>query len=205
MNKKVIFIIILAVIALVVLTLSSFGPLANKRNSGAVNPISQKPQSQEQIPINNQPVQFNCFHNRDVKENYYAISLPQGWQIQSGQKAGSYSFTFPDGKGTVELLDVPDNTTLELYILSQQEPKLKKALPGYSKTNYKKLSVKNYEAYELSFSSLDNGQNISTIKIYIAGQDNAIVMTLNIKQEESARLLPISNSIVNSFSWGSSK
>jgi hypothetical protein len=183
------------------LTLTSFGPLANKRNSGAINPLSQKPQGQEQVPINNQPVQFNSYHNRDVKENYYAISLPQDWQIQSGQKAGSYSFTFPDGKGTVELLDVPDNTTLELYILSQQEPKLKKALPGYSKTNYKKLSVKNFEAYELSFSSLDNGQNISTIKTYIAGQDNAIVMTLNIKQEETARLLPISNSIVESFSW----
>jgi hypothetical protein len=201
MNKKVIFIIILAVIALIVLTLSSFGPLANKRNSGAINPISQKPQSQEQVPINNQTVQFNSYHNRDMKENYYSISLPQSWQIQSGLKAGSYSFIFPDGKGTVELLDVPDNTTLELYILSQQEPKLRKALPGYSRTNYKKLVVKNYEAYELSFTSLDNGQNISTIKTYIAGQDNAIVIALNIKQEESAKLSQIYMTIVNSFSW----
>jgi hypothetical protein len=201
MNKKVIFIIILAVIALIVLTSSSFGPSANKRNSGTINPISQKPQGQEQVPINNQPVQFNSYHNRDVRENYYAISLPQGWQIQSGQKAGSYSFTFPDGKGTVELLDVPDNTTLELYILSQQEPKLRKALPGYSRTNYKKIVVKNYEAYELSFGSLDNGQSISTIKTYITGQDNAVVMTLNIKQEESAELSPISMTIIDSFSW----
>jgi hypothetical protein len=183
MNKKVIIIIILAILALIVLTLSSFGPLANKRNSGAINPNSQKPQSQEQVPINNQPIQFNSYHNQDVKENYYAISLPHDWQIQSGQKAGSYSFIFPDGKGTVELLDVPDNTTLELYILSQQEPKLRKTISGYSKTNYKKLSVKKYEAYELSFTSLDNGQNISTIKTYIAGQDNAIVITMNIKQE----------------------
>jgi hypothetical protein len=201
MNKTVIFIIIFAIVALVILTLSSFGPFANKRNSGAINPISQKPQGQEQVPINNQPVQFSSYHNRDVKENYYAISLPQSWQIRSGQKAGSYSFTFPTGKGTAELMDVPDNTTLELYILSQQEPKLKKALPGYSRTNYKKLAVKNYEAYELSFSSIDNGQDISTIKTYIAGQDNAIVITLIFKPEEAARLSPIAVSIVNGFSW----
>jgi hypothetical protein len=201
MNKIVIVIIIFTIVALVILALYSFGPLANKRNSGAINPNSQKPQGQEQVPINNQPGQFNSFHNRDVRENYYSISLPQDWPVQSGQKAGSYSFAFPDGKGTAELLDVPDNTTLELYILSQQEPKLRKALPGYSRTNYKKLTVKNYEAYELSFSCLDKGQNISIIKTYIAGQDNAIVITLNINQDQSARLSPISISIVESFSW----
>jgi hypothetical protein len=98
-------------------------------------------------------------------------------------------------------MDVPDNTTLELYILSQQEPLLKKSLTNYTRTDYKKLTLKNFEVYELSFGSVDNGQDISTIKTYIAGQDNAAVITLIFKKEASAQVSPIAISIVESFSW----
>lgn len=201
MNKKVIFIIMLAIIALIVLTLFSFGPLTGKRKNVKINPVSQKPQNSEPVTINNQPVRFNTYSNKDVKENYYSVKLPQDWRVQSGQKSGSYNFTFPDGIGDVELMDVPDNTTLELFILSQQEPLLKKSLNNYVRKDYKKLKVNGNEAYELIFDNTDNRQFISTVKTYITGKDNAAVITLNVKQDKFIRLLPISSSILSNFKW----
>ena len=201
MNKKIIAIIIITIIALAVLTMFSFGPFSGKIKSAAINPLSEQPQSVEQMPVENQIVQFSSFHNKDMKENYYGINLPKDWQIKSGQNPGSYEITFPEGKGTVELMDVPDNSTLELFILSQQEPSFRKLLVNYTRKDYKKMTINNNEAYELTFDSADNGQSLRTIKTYIAGPDHAAVITLNIQPGKFTQLAPVYSSIVNSFNW----
>lgn len=201
MNKKIVVIVLLTIVALVVLVLFSFGPLSGKRKSVAINPVSQKPQGTKQVPINNQPVQFSSYINKDIKENYYAFTVPRDWQVRSGQNAGSYVLTFPDGNGTIELLDVPDNSTLELFILSQREPLLKKSLADYARRDYKKLTVNNNEAYELTFNSTDHGQPLTTTKTYIAGLDNAAVITLNVKRDKFIRLSSLFTAAANSFTW----
>ncbi len=201
MNKKVIGIIILTLIALVLLTLFSFGPLAGIGKNAGINPASLKPQTTQPMPVNNKPIQFSGFHNKDIKENYYTLNLPQDWQVQSGQTAGSYSFTFFQGNGMVELMDVPDNTTLELFVLSQKEPELKKVLTNYVRKDYKKLKINNNEAYQLVFDSVNNGQPLTTVKIYIAGKDHAGVVTLNSKPDSLSALTPLFSTIINSFKW----
>ncbi|MCX5642423.1 MAG: hypothetical protein NTY10_04240 [Candidatus Omnitrophica bacterium] len=201
MNKKIVIFILFTIVALVVLALFSFGPLAGKRKSAAINPVSQKPQGAEPIPINNQPVQFNDYINKDIKENYYAFTVPRDWQVRSGQNAGSYVLTFPEGNGTIELLDVPDNSTLELFILSQREPLLKKSLGDYVRKDYKKLTVNNNEAYELTFNSTDHGQFLTTSKTYIAGLDNAAVITLNVKRDKFVLVSPVFIAAASSFAW----
>src|SRR3977135_3135775 len=127
MNKKVIAILLLTIGALIVLYLYSFGPLSYKRTAAQVDPASLKPATAGNVTINNKNVGLSAYHNRDTKENYYTVKFPQDWQVKTGDKAGGYSFNFNGGGGTVELMDVPDNTTLELYVLSQEEPRLKKA------------------------------------------------------------------------------
>lgn len=201
MNKKVIAISILTVLALVVLTMVSFGPLSGKMKSASINPTSEKPESIVQIPVENKAIEFSSYHNKDIKENYYTVNFPKDWQIKSGQNSGNYEIAFPEGKGMVELMDVPDNSTLELFILSQQEPLLKKSFVNCVRMDYKKITVNNNEAYELTFDSADNGQSVSTIKIFISGPDHAAVITLNVRSDELNQIAQLYSTVVNSFNW----
>jgi len=114
---------------------------------------------------------------------------------------GEYSFTFSGGTAKVETMDVPDNSTLELYILSQDEPKLKSSLSGYKRVNYQKLSVNGSDAYQLTYTSTINGASYQTIRTYITGADKAGVITLTASTNQSASIAPVFNSIINSFHW----
>jgi hypothetical protein len=199
MNKKIIIIFILTIIALAVLWLYSFGPLAGTRVAKP-NPASLKSTSQQTI-VGNQNIAFNVYHNKDLTENFYTIKFPQSWQLQTGSPAGSYHFTFDKGSGSAELQDVADNTTLELFVLSQSEPNLKKTLTNYSRLDYKKISVNNNDAYQLNYQSTVNSITYKTIKTYIAGPDHATVITLSSDAQSFTSLQPIFDSILNSFQW----
>ena len=199
MNKKVIAVFILTLVALVVLWAYSFGPLSQIRVPAA-NPTSLQPIPEQTVVAQNK-ITFNVYHNKDMKENYYTIKFPQTWQLQSKNPVGSYHFTFPNGRGSAELIDVPDNSTLELFVLSQQEPRLKKSISGYHHVNYQKLSVNGNEACQLIYHSNMNNEDYETIKTYIAGPDQANVITMTVKQKDFANIQPLFLSIANSFQW----
>lgn len=201
MNKKVIFISILTIIALVILALFSFGPLSEKRKAAGINPSSLKPVSTETASKGNVSVALNLYLNRDAVENYYGVQLPQKWNVVAGNKAGSYSVSFSSGNGTVELMDVPDNSTLELFILSQQEPQLKKTISGYHRVDYKKLSVSGNEVYELTYQSTKDNETYKTLKTYITGSDQACVLTFSVKQASFNETQALLDSIIQSFRW----
>jgi len=200
MNKKVVIIFALTIIAIIVLALYSFGPLSDKRTEAKINPDSLKPISSEKTAVGNKNIVLNVYHNKDLKENYYTVKFPQNGQVQAGKKTGSYSFSYNEIKGTVELMDVPDNTTPELYILSQEEPKLKKII-GYKREEYKKLAINGNESYQLTYASKINGEDYKTIRTYIVGQDMAIVITVSGKQSIFADMQNISLLVFNSFRW----
>jgi len=201
MNKKVILIFILTIIALIVLTLFSFGPLANRRKAAKINPASLEPVKAQTADKGNASTSWNLYRNRDMRENYYGIQLPQEWNVGAGKRAGSYDVNFFGGKGTIVLIDVPDNSTLELFILSQQEPQLKITIPGYSRIDYKKLSIQGNEAYQLTYQSKTDNGNFETLKTYIAGADQAIVLTFIVNQASFNQALPLLNSVVRNFRW----
>jgi hypothetical protein len=148
------------------------------------NPLSLRPTQSEKLTIGNKDQTFSTYHNKDSKENYYSVKLLQDWQVRAGKKPESYSVNFPDGHVTVELMDVPDKTTLELYVLSQEEPRLKSSLNGYKQTDYRRMHVNNNESYQLTYTSETNGETYQTIRTYFSGQDNASVITLSAKQKE---------------------
>ncbi|MCX6843988.1 MAG: hypothetical protein NTX53_17125 [candidate division WOR-3 bacterium] len=193
MNKKVIAVAVAAVAALVVLYLYSFGPLAKQRHAARPRPESLKPAAGT--------VQGTvAYHNRDSRENYYGITVPKAWQTRAGEKPGSYSFSFGAGAGTVELMDVPDNSTLELYILSQEEPRLKAAAPGFARRNYGKQTVGGVEAFRLAYRSLIDGTEYENAREYFTGQDMAGVMTFTTPRTDSSFRAAI-DSVINGFKW----
>ncbi len=211
MNKKVVIISILTVLSLAILTMFSFGPLSNIRKQSKINPaslnpvqlssqVNKSPQSQSNSD-NNLLVGLNIYHNVDVKENYYHVSIPKSWQVKSGKNPGDYLLDFPDGNGWIGLMDVPDNTTLELFLLSQAEPKLKKTISNYQRSDYQKISINGKDGYELIYSSEVNQEKLNTIIAYITGQDQAGVISFSTPLNNFSNLQPVFDKVIKSFSW----
>jgi len=202
MNSKVFVIILLTLSALVVLYLYSFGPLANSRNVFHPNPQSLKPVApKEKIEVGEHHDVFMEYHNRDMRENYYGVSIPQTWQVKSGTTPGSYSFSSGAMTGSIALIDVPDNSTLELFVLSREEPKLKKEIHGYSRVNYRKLDINGNVSYELEYSSDIDGNQVMNSRTYITGQDQAGVITFSARKTDFESISQSANAVVMSIKW----
>ena len=199
MNNKVIFITILTIIALGGLTFYAFGPGSAGHTAPTVNPSSLKPSLITNSATSTTGT-VSAYHNRDLAENFYTIQFPQAWQLGPNQPGG-YAFTFTGGSAKVETMDVPDNSTLELFVLSQDEPKLKKSLAEYKRVNYQKMQVNGNDAYQLTYTNTRNGVTYQTVRTYIAGADKAGVITLTYDFNQSATLAPVFTSIINSFHW----
>jgi hypothetical protein len=200
MNKKVAVIFILTLAALGYLTYYSFGPSSTTHIGPQVNPESLKPAQTTAVSQNNETLKI--YHNKDIAENFYYISIPQSWQNQSStSRAGEYDFNFSDGTARVELMDVPDNSTLELFVLSQEEPQLKNLLTGYKRIDYQKINISGNDAYQLVYSSDMNGVNYESIRTYIAGPDHAAAITFSLPQTRVASMKNTFDLVTNSFSW----
>ncbi|MDD5673978.1 MAG: hypothetical protein PHC61_07445 [Chitinivibrionales bacterium] len=195
MNRNVIVILIGTVLSIVLLSLIAFGPFTRLRNQKSFNTASL---IRKTIPNNDSLADYL---NKDVKENYYKVMLPVKWAIKAGDKPGSYTMEFPHGYGSIALMDVPDNTTLELYILSQEEPRLKKAVPGYQRLNYRKAKVNGNDAYILLFEEKSGNPDSRTMAAYISGADNAVVIRLTADTTDFKSLEPSFNRVMNSFNW----
>ena len=200
MNKKVAIIFVLTLAALGYLTYYSFGPSSTTRIGPQVNPESLKPTQTTAISQDNETLRI--YHNKDFAENFYTISIPQSWQnSSSASSAGEYDFNFSDGTAKVELMDVPDNSTLELFVLSQEEPQLKTLLTGYKRIDYQKINISGNDAYQLVYLNDMNGVNHESIRTYITGLDQAAVITFSLPQTSAASLKNTFDLVTNSFSW----
>jgi hypothetical protein len=195
MNRKVIIILILTVLSIILLTLISFGPLSNLRSQASFNPESLLKRTSPNNDL------LTDYLNKDVRENYYEVMLPKEWLVKAGDKPGSYSIGFPSGYGLISLMDVPDNTTLELFILSQEEPRMKKITPGYQHLDYQKVKVNGNDAYILLFEEKRGNKNYRTIITYISGADNAAVIKLSANKDDFKSFEQSFNRIINNFNW----
>jgi hypothetical protein len=196
LNRKVLVTAVLAVIAIAIAWLYSLGPLAGQKRAAKPNPRSLKPSA---VPTAGSALQE--YHNRDSKENYFGVTVPQAWQVASGAAPGSYKFAFDSVNASVELMDVPDNTTLELFVLSREEPRLKKATPGYERRSYAKTTVGGNEAHDLKYAGTDNAVRYLNGRVYVAGQDMSGVISVNAPESESLALDQALKTITTGFKW----
>jgi hypothetical protein len=98
-------------------------------------------------------------------------------------------------------MDVPDNTTLELYVLSQEEPRLRRTATAYERVDYQRLEAGGSDAYRLTYRSKVGPDSRQTVRTYIAGPDMAAVVTFTAKQSDSALEQPAFASVLRSFRW----
>jgi len=201
MNWRVIVVGVLTAVAIAVLYLFTFGPLGARLAGRKANPASLKPSPVAQPAADTASPVMNRYRNRDAKENYYSVMLPADWSVTAGKNPGSYSLTFPQGLGSVELHDVPDNTTLELFILSQEEPKLRNSVPGYERREYRKDTIGGSPAYHLTYLSLSSGDTLRSERVYITGQDQAGLITFTVRKALSDSVKRRLALITSSFAW----
>lgn len=201
----------LTILALAILTMFSFGPLSNIRKRSGINPASlnpvQRPPEKSAYPQNqikpdsNQVVDLKAYRNVDVRENYYQVSFPKNWQVTAGNNPGDYVINYPGGNGQIGLMDVPDNTTLELFLLSREEPKLKKTVSKYQRLDYQKVAINGNDGYEIIYSSEVNQKKSEAVIAYIVGQDQAGVISFSAASDNFLNLQPIFDKVINSFNW----
>jgi hypothetical protein len=201
MNWRVIVVGVLTVIAIVVLYLFTFGPFGVRLTGRRANPASLKPSPATQPVADTTSPVMSRYRNRDAKENYYSVMLPADWSVAAGKNPGSYSLTFPQGQGSVELHDVPDNTTLELFILSQEEPKLRSSIAGYERTEYRRDTIGGSPAYDLTYLSLSGADTLQTERVYITGQDQAGLITFTARKALYDSVKKRLALITSSFIW----
>jgi hypothetical protein len=197
MNKKTLAVIIIALFAYILLYMHSFGPLAKSRKLAGFNPASSKPS----MNVSGKKE----FHNKDIKEDYYHIVFPADWNVSKGAAPGSYSFSYKKLSGTAELTDVPDNSTLELFVLSREEPKLEKQLVSYKRLDYVKANNGGDGPYTLTYSFKSNGALTVASKIYIPGSDMGGVITVSFNNYTLAEIKPVTDMLEKSFVWENAK
>lgn len=198
MDRKIVLILILTVAAIGYLAIYTFGPQSLTHSGPQVNPESLKPNPATGGKNN---LTLQTFHSKDLAENFYAVSVPKSWTIQPSTSPGEYDFVFNGGTAKTELMDVPDNSTLELFVLSQQGPMLKNSISGYKRISYQKMNVNGNDAYKLAYLSSVNGVDYETIKTYVAGPDKAVVVTFSLPQAMVDRMQGEFGLVIGSFSW----
>lgn len=198
MDRKIVLILVLTVAAIGYLAIYTFGPQSITHPGPQVNPESLKPSP---VTGGQKNMTLQTFHNKDLAGNFYVVSVPKSWTIQSSASPGEYDFVFNGGTAKTELMDVPDNSTLELFVLSQQEPMLKNSISGYRRISYQKQNVSGNDAYQLAYLSSVNGVDYETIKTYVAGPDRAVVVTFSLPQAMAAKMQGEFSLVIVSFSW----
>ena len=142
------------------------------------------------------------YENKDMPENYYSIIFPSEYVVKHGDKPGSLISDITNAKFTVNLQDVPDDSTLDLYVLTGIEPSLNSSQSHYKRTNLDKINMSNNnKALELSYTWQNSTKPIKSMKIFIEGQDQAAVITFTAPSTEYAKFNSTVHTVLNSFRW----
>jgi hypothetical protein len=147
---------------------------------------------------------MSTYENRDKPENYYSIQFPSSSVVEHGKEPGTYAIKLPSNTATfsVGLLDVPDTSNVQLYMLTQDEPSLKSSLQHYKLIKYNQLTIGGNRAWDLIYTWQNSTIPMESVKTFVEGSDNAAVITASasapqfIKDSNS----PI-NQVVQSFRW----
>jgi len=146
-------------------------------------------------------VPMNVYDNRDMPENYYSIQFPTNFKVVHGDKQGKIVARLHQGIVSAELMDIPDNSNLQQYIMTQVEPSLASSLQGYNRINFSQLTVAGNNALDITYTWKNSTSEMESKKTFIEGPDHAMVITSSWPRNEFNQSNPLTNSIVDSFQW----
>ena len=228
MDKTRIIILSLAVVVIIGFSLYSIGSYSTSPQAGTkIQPVRMSAsapagvvnnnnnkrllQQQQQENPNSTLSQFpttvaamNTYENRDKPENYYSIQFPSNAVVEHGKDSGSYIIKLPSNTATfsVGLLDVPDTSNVQLYMLAQEEPSLKSSLQHYKLINSNQFTIGGNRAWDLIYTWENSTVPMESIKTFVEGSDNAAVLTASASAPEFIKNSDfLANQVLQSFRW----
>jgi len=144
---------------------------------------------------------LSIFENRDKPENHYSIQFPSDATVVHGDRAGSYLASTKYGTFTSALEDIPDNTSVQLYVLTHDEPKLKSSLDNYTRVSIDENTVSGHRAWNLIYTWQNATSTMKSARTYVEGRDQAMVIEYTALSEVFAKNNPTIKSVANSFQW----
>ncbi len=162
------------------------------------NPLGQVVQGATGPPSSS--MVMNIFANKDLPENYYSIAFPQTATVTHGKNPGSLVAKFQNVISSVELQDIPDDTNVNLYMLTVAKPNLK-MLQDYKDLSSSQIKIDNNRAYDIKFTWGNSTERLESLKTFIEGQDQAAIVTFSSPLQDFNKVNATLDSVLNSFKW----
>jgi len=143
---------------------------------------------------------MNIFANKDLPENFYSISFPQATIVTHGKNPGSFVAKFQNLFSSIDLQDIPDDTNVNLYMLTVAKPNLN-MLPDYKELSSNQFKIDNNRAYDIKYTWSNSSEKLETLKTFIEGKDQAAVVTFSGPVQDYIKNNSTLNSILHSFKW----
>jgi hypothetical protein len=149
-------------------------------------------------------VPMSLFENREKIENFYSIQFPSSSTVLHGNESGSYVAKFSKGNFSVGLIDIPDNSNVQLYVLTQVKPSLKSSIKDFNLGGIKQLTLNGHRAWEIIYTWKNMTRNMESIKTFVEGMDNAATITFSWPKQQSTDQIinsTIIGPVLTSFHW----
>jgi len=174
-------------------------PVVSNSTSTLTKTNSSLPQQGPQE--NTTSITLSVFENRDMRENHYSIQFPSDATVVHGDNPGSYLASTKYGTFTSGLEDIPDDTTVQLYILTHDEPKLKSSLDNYTRASIDENAISGHRAWNLIYTWQNTTSAMKSARTYVEGPDQAMVIEYTALSEVFAKNNPTIKAVANSFQW----
>jgi len=143
---------------------------------------------------------MNIFANKDLPENYYSVSFPQTAIVTHGKNPGSLVTKFHNVTSSIDLQDIPDDTNVNLYMLTVAKPNLK-MLPDYKELSSNQIKIDNNRAYDIKYTWINSSEKLESLKTFVEGKDQAAVVTFSGPVRDFDNNNSTLGSVLNSFKW----
>ncbi len=175
----------------------------NKNNFTAAKSNSTK------NPLPSSTSSFNVYENRDMPQDYYTIKFPSDFNVVHGNKPGIYDAKLADGTSfyLVNLVEIPDTTNTQLYVLTQEIPHLKSTLQDFKKIsitegNLQKNNNNNgYAVWNLIYTWKNSTQQMESIESFVEGSDRSAIISFSAPVQQFERNNSTISSVIGSFQW----
>lgn len=210
MDKSRILILAIGVAVLIAFSLYSFSsylaaPKAGTKIEPAKNLVSIVNPSnntiQQNLPMPSGASKMNVFENRDSAGNYYSIQFPSEANVEHGEKPGSFIARLSQSTFSVELVDIPDNSNVQLHILTQDEPSLKSSLQDYNRISLNQIKIGDARSWNLVYMWKNATSEMESMKTFVVGADNAALITFSGPSHDFGQSNSTINSVMESFHW----
>jgi hypothetical protein len=202
MNKSRILIIVAGVVIIVAFSLYTFGSNSTEPKPGTkANPVNSVAQVGSAGPASSTA---STFVNRENPGNFYSIQFPTKASVEHGNGSGSYIAKLPQGVFSVQLVDIPDTSDVQLILLTQIQPALKSSLQDFNRVGYNQFTVGGHRAWDLTYTWKNATIGMESIKSIVEGSDHAAAITFSGARQmfgDQNTNSTVIRPVVESFHW----